>query len=114
MVKILVETQCRLFICSLDIFPSICNFYIDEFCHTLSDVHESVCLSLMCQSRKYIYEQNNRHTKEENVRLWDSRNADQFIKNVDCQMHLDITAQLSCMAAAENISQANIDEVVEK
>ena len=64
----------------------------------------------MCQSRKY--EQNNRHTKEENVRLWDSRNADQFIKNVHCQMHVDITAHFSCMAAAENISQANIDEVV--
>ena len=49
------DTTCRdasvvdYFICSLNIFPSICNFYIDEFCHSLSDVHKPVCKTHQCK-----------------------------------------------------------------
>ena len=115
--KLKGDTTCRnasvvdYFVCSLDMFPSICNFYVDEFCHTLSDVHKPVCLSIKSNRRKY--ECNKNLNPEERVRLWDSRKADQFITNVDCQMHINITDQLTCLTAVQNISESDINEVVE-
>lgn len=101
------------FICSVDIFDVICDFCVLEFCDLYSDVHSPVCMSLNVRKFNDHYFRNDKNHFEK-IRLWDNAKTEKFFEKFDWQLHSEIENQLLDLSDEENITQSEIDQVIEK
>ena len=98
------------FLCSSNIFSMISDFYVHDFCETLSDVHSPVYLELRCC--KTNHENDTETIDEAHINTWNHGKAGEFIGNFDVSSLNTLNINTIQLSMSNSINQNDIDEFI--
>ena len=99
------------FLCSSNIFSMISNFYVNDICETLSDVHSPVYLELKCC--KTNQENDTETIDEAHINTWNHSKAGEFIGNFDVSSLDTLNINTIQLSMGNSINQNDIDATVD-
>jgi hypothetical protein len=97
------------FVCSSNLFTSVHNMFVLDFCDMCSDVHNPISLRFNFKVEVVSY----KSQQEANVKLWDTNNSVLFYNNLNDSKINQIIQNLIETESSDSISQTKMDEIAE-
>ena len=91
-------------------FQYVDSLIVSDFCELLSDVHNSVCLTL---NISYTIQSERSDTYTERIKLWDSENGKNFVTNLDENNLSSILNNIIDLESRQTVFQEVINNIAE-
>ena len=96
-------------------FYHVCDFFIDDFCPLLSDVHNPVQPKLLiknCNLGRSEGTKGTENSSEQTCKLWDRHHPDLFVDSIDMLKLCEIESNLNRLQEINDIDISDVDLIV--